>query len=133
VDLSAYDTTLAEQGVSMPVKHPITGEPFMDEQSGEPVSLILLGEDSPEHRQFWSEVRRRNKGKDFDLDMFTADELAGLVACTVRMNHVALGSDVVGADKSKIQKAYVKLPWLREQALAFHRSRANFLPNAPTS
>ena len=51
MDLSNLDVSKkAEDGAILELEHPVTGDPLIDEDSGEAVSIILLGTDSKTYR-----------------------------------------------------------------------------------
>jgi len=61
-DLAKLDTrTLSEEGVAMPISHPRTGSPILDD-AGKPVTVTLLGPNSEKQRVLVRAMQQRRAG-----------------------------------------------------------------------
>lgn len=138
-DLSALDTAAAgEEGATLHVKHPATGEPMfvMPPGATEPVALTLrlLGSDSPTWRAKVADVNRRrlremqnNRKHVVQPEQIDRDALELLAACTVAWHGVVVDGKTVACSPEAAAMVYRRLPWLREQADEFANARENFM------
>lgn len=138
MDFTDYDTRRAEEGQFMPLKDPVTGKEFIDPDAKEPCGIVLMGADSAAYREAENEIMAARTADAGNKEAFTADRIRGeimdrLVACTVEFRHVTFAGKPVEKKASSIRAAYARLPWAREQALAFIENRANFLPKPPAN
>jgi hypothetical protein len=129
MDLSALDTSLANEGVDLHLTHPVTGEPLLD-TDGKPVTIRLLGMDSSRYRRHNRALLNRrleNPAKKPTADQIDEDNLAMFVALTVGWSGIGLDGVDLEFSEANAQKVYTRLPWVREQADAFIGDRKNFL------
>lgn len=134
LDLSNYDTAAAsDEGAVMEVIHPGTGDVIRDPETGEAMTLTLLGVDSTAYQQaFRKNMNRRLNAKAKGQDKMTAEQLESeaierLVLCTKGWTHVGLDGEVLDCTEANARLVYTRFPWLRMQADEFIADRANFL------
>ncbi|SHG79933.1 hypothetical protein SAMN02745157_4863 [Kaistia soli DSM 19436] len=133
-DLSRLDTSPASNaGVDMPVKHPATGKPVVDENTGAPVTIRLIGRDSERfvaaQREVLSRrIRDAQAGDDTDFEASERDTLDLLASCTVQWSGIGLDGEDLEFSHDAALTLYGRLRWLREQVDAFVSARENFLP-----
>jgi len=120
----------------MTVRHPVTGDPLMDEKTQEPMTITLVGQDSKEftasrHRLMTRKLQTkrgfRNVLKAEELD---EDAMNLLVAATKAWSGVQFQGKYPECTPENIKQVYEALPWLREQVSEFVSDRANFLGNS---
>jgi len=127
IDLSKFD--LSPEGEEMVVTHPATGAQLIDESTGEPVTITLVGRDSDEFRT----AQRKNIDKRAAMQkrMMSFEEIEAeatdtLVACTKGWKHVGLDGEDLPFSAENARKLYTRYYWLREQVDVFVARRANF-------
>ena len=138
MDLAKFDTRkTASEGVAMVVRHPQTDEPLVDEKSGRPVTITLLGEDSDVYKQVShrsSDERLKKRVKKGRIEIRTAeierDALEVLVACTKDWDGIVLDGQGLEFTPDNARKLYTRIPFVRDQAAEFINDRANFLGNS---
>jgi hypothetical protein len=129
LDLSTLDTTkAAEDGATLEVRHPATGE-ILTQDNGEPITITLAGTDSDRFRkaQRANNTRRLRNPRQLDGDDIERDGLNSLVLCTLAWSGIALDGQELDCTPANVRQVYQRLPWLREQADRFVSDRANFL------
>jgi len=136
MDLSQFDTALkGEVGATMTVLSPADDSPLIDETTGEPVTITLLGADSPTyqstmHRVAKSgrEIRLGGRGSvQIDSQQVAANKIALLAACTKSWCGIVFEGQALACNEANAKRLYIALPWLREQVDAFVQDRSNFL------
>lgn len=135
-DLAEVDTkTLSEQGVPMVVKKLDSLEALIA-RNGKPVTLMLLGPDSPVYRDFTRrQVRKRlsrmndaKKLAEIDFDETETETLDLLASCTVGWENVLdIEGNAIEFSTENARKLYVNYPVVREQVDIFVANRAHFL------
>ena len=135
-DLSKLDTAdEAEQGTTMDVRHPLTGEVLLTPE-GTPVTITLLAEDSTSYRraQHRAQNRRFSKGS---LNKLKAEELENdqleiYAAVTRAWSGLAFGEEDLPCTRSNALALYRRegFKWLVDQIADFVKDRANFLPSS---
>lgn len=136
-DLACLDTSKAgEQGATLHVKHPVTGELMhvMVQDEPVPLTLTLLGSDSPTwkakvfdtNRRRLREMQGARRQSAMSPERIDADALALLAEATVGWSGVVIDGKVVPCTPENAAMVYSRLPWLREQADEFANARENF-------
>jgi len=136
MDLSALSTKqLSEEGVEMDVCDPRTGDPVVDSESGEKITITLSGVDGKRYREQQRKMQSRrlkNVGRgpkakvDFDVDSFEAESLDLLASCTLGWKHITWKGQALPFSTENARMLYTELSWLREQVDAFVGDRQNF-------
>jgi hypothetical protein len=130
MDLSKINISQsAELGASMSLEHPVTGDALVDE-SGKPITIELMGMDSPEYRNKQREIQSRRmsklmKGK--GSPMLSDAEACELLASATKgwAGIVEEGKTVKFSTKAAFD-LYMSHFWIREQVDVFIADRANF-------
>lgn len=134
MDLKQLDTkTAATRGVPMPLRHPITNEPLVDEDG--PVSITLRGADSDLYRagqqgllESLVEGLTSDRGKPKAVARSTRIEL--MADCTVGWSNIIVGGERVTFSRDNAVKLYTDYPWVLDQVQAFVNDRQNYLGNS---
>lgn len=131
MDFAIFDTSVAEEGVPMEVKHPRTGA-VLTQEDGSPITITLLGMDSKVMRRLVLEQQRqtlkaRQKGEIPDLDQAQQDAIDLFVAATVKWSGIVLGGITLECTPANARRLYIQSPRLREQIDLFLGNSANFL------
>lgn len=137
MDLSTINfTDRATGGVAMQVEHPATGEPLTDEATGKPVTITLLGQDSPAyqaHIKTAADKRLRKagagRGLRLKIDEIEEEQLDLLCACTRDWAGLMWRGEYPACTPEAARMVYGACKWLREQATAFIQERGNYLGN----
>lgn len=130
MDLAKLDLTEhANNGATMDVMHPITGEQLLD-ANGFPVTVTLLGADSTKMRQEMSDRAKRQLAKK-PQSIQTIDEAEKLSAellatITVGWSGFVENGEAIECNRENAIRLYTKYSWLRQQIDAFTTDRANF-------
>ena len=130
MDLAKLDLTEhANNGATMDVMHPITGEPLLD-ANGFPVTVTLLGADSTKMRQEMSNRAKKqlaSKSKPVN-NIEEAEKLSAelLAVITVSWSGITENGQEIECNRENAIKVYTKYSWLRQQVDAFTTDRANF-------
>ena len=139
MDLKSLDTiAAADRGAPLHLRHPSTDTPLMDETTGEPVSITLLGADSAdfrraEHAQQEKRIAKAQRsgrmapgaGKQIEEDYI---ELLALA--TKSWQHIILDGVRLECNRETAKTLYTRFPWIREQVSTFIGSRSNYLGNS---
>lgn len=137
-DLSALDTAKAgEEGATLHVKHPSTGEPMFVMQPGTtdpvPLTLTLLGSDSATWRSKVFETNRRRlremqgrRNVRLTPEQVDADALELLSEVTTAWTGVVVDGKSLPCNAENAATVYRRLPWIREQADEFANDRENY-------
>jgi hypothetical protein len=132
MDLAKLDTTTAaEAGADLHLLHPVTGDPLVDDVTGDDVVLTLAGMDSPRYRDHVRKItnkrmaQRRQKLSAEDVE---ADGLDLIVAMTLGWRNIELDGKPLACTPANARILYERAPWAREQADAFIGDRAHFFP-----
>ncbi|MEM1189944.1 MAG: hypothetical protein AAGI72_15535 [Pseudomonadota bacterium] len=121
----------AARGAKLELLHPVTKAPFTS-PSGEPVTITLLGQDSPQYRSRFQELvnanmeSRRRKGA---IPHDAVEQSAELLAvCTTDWSGMELEDEsMLECNFDNAKQVFESEAWIREQADAFVSDRANFL------
>lgn len=135
--LDAIDTSAAIEGVDIPLKR-VDGEPLLN-ALGKPVTLRLIGSDSPEYRRLTrkharARIERSKKTKgdavldDAILDAMEGEDLELIIACTKGWDGVLDSKDKpVPFSPEAAGELYRRFPLAREQADRAIVDRAHFI------
>ena len=130
MDLAKLDLTEhANNGATMDVMHPITGEPLLD-ANGFHVTVTLLGADSTKMRQEMSNRAKKqlaSKNKPVN-NIEEAEKLSAelLAVITVSWSGITENGQEIECNRENAINVYKKYSWLRQQVDAFTTDRANF-------
>jgi len=139
-DLAALDTkTLSEQGMPMPIIHPRTRTPIMNED-GTPLTITLLGR----HSEAFRETLRASQQGRADLtargiaisdEHREREDINTLVACTRDWTFQVLDGKEFPCTPQNVRKLWndTRFRGLRETAIGFILSDGNFLRDLPGS
>lgn len=133
--LSAAQT--GSKAVSMPVRHPATLLPMIDETTKEPITISLVGKDSAEYTSAFRSIsddrldNSVNQGTRPRLNTAQMEHegIKLLAAVTKGWSHIRKGDAEHPFSEPNAVELYQSLPWLKEQVDAFVNNRANFLGN----
>ncbi len=140
-DLSSFDTTkLADDGAVMVLCDPIDGRELTDEESGEAVTLTLIGQDAKEYQREVHKAtnKRLNKRVTKGRIKLSAEEIEGdslelLIKCTKSWAHITVDGESLEFAQKNVRMLYERFPWIREQVDEFTTDRSNFLGNSSTN
>jgi hypothetical protein len=127
-------------GATITLRHPVTGEPVTDESDGKPVTIDIVGIDSPQfqarrrsiaNKRLTTSGNRRAKLTAEDIE----DEgIATLAACVTGWSaNLEFDGKPLDFSRSNARLLLTRLVWVREQLDEAMADRANFLPASPTS
>jgi hypothetical protein len=129
MDLSNLDVVaLAEQGVTVELKHPATGEVLTNDK-GDKMLVVVAGSDS---KIFKAEVNARvkqnmlKKSKKDDVDLEAMEKRGAelLAKCTLSWSGIQRGGKDVAFSVAAAQEIYLQFPWIKEQVDAACGDRA---------
>jgi hypothetical protein len=129
MDLSNLDVVaLAEQGVTVELKHPATGEVLTNDK-GDKMVVVVAGSDS---KIFKAEVNARvkqnmlKKSKKDDVDIEGMEKRGAelLAKCTLSWSGIQRGGKDVAFSVAAAQEIYLQFPWIKEQVDAACGDRA---------
>lgn len=141
LDLTQLDTvSAADDGAVMEVLHPVSGA-VLTQADGNPVTIVLAGEDSELFRRADRAARNRRlksqqagRRVQISAEELENDSLELLVACTIKWQGIGLGDQSdLPFSAGNARMLYKRLPWLKEQAVGFIGDRANFLMRSAKS
>lgn len=136
MDLKGLDTTkLADEGVSLTLKHPATGADLKD--GDQPVQITVVGQDSKRYRDAQaktsekrlSSVLARGRRAKLSAAEVETDSLDLLVTCTIGFKNISLDKKPLECTPDNVRKLYTQFAWIREQVDEFINDRSNFLGN----
>lgn len=149
MDLNKYDyQTKASKPVVMTVTDPTQGgdgaKPLKDEQTGEVITISLIGREAKEVQDFEYglrterlnrsfKIKRGRHNADVDLNINAAqterDTVAVLAKCTVDWTGIVVDGESLPCTEDNANKLYERFSWLRDQVEDFVNDRSNFLGN----
>ncbi len=138
MDLKQFDTRApSEDGADMPVLGP-DDEPFFKDGTDDPVTIRLMGNDSPTFEREQHRIAKGRKGLKISrsgvkLDSRQAklDLIQMMAACTISWDGIDYdGESPYPCTRQNAIRLYTDLPWLRDQVVAFMEDRMNFLGEA---
>lgn len=136
MDLSNLNVVgAANQGATMELRHPTSGEALKYDVDGEErvMHLVLLGRDSDELRRNQRKIidkRLRDQQRGRVTKVAAADlerESVEILASAVVGGVVYLQGKEVPVTSDTFVDLVARFPWIREQADAFVEDRSNFL------
>ncbi len=137
MDLAKYDTATRDITADMPVLHPGNQEPLVDENTKEPVTITLLGGDTPAFvaasQKIADEKLKQGLAAFSKLKptsaKLMAEEVALLVSATKGWRHITVDGEEWMFSPENAYKLYKRFPWIMEQVQTFIKDRANYLKN----
>ena len=133
-DLSTLDTRGASsKAATLKLRNPKTGEDLLDKETGENVTIALLGIESEKSEQLQREVQRkrlkRGATKKLTPEQIENEGLALLAGLTVSWKHVGRGTEALECTFENAKAIYREFPWIREQVDEFVGDLGNYLGN----
>lgn len=131
MDLSKLDLgAAAEQGATMTLRHPVTDEDLLDDKTGEPITITVMGRDSKQFRQTADRLHRaRQQGsRRKEPTLREAEKFAAtlLGAVTLRWNGIEWEGKPLECNVENATMLYTERPWIREQIDEFVGDAGNF-------
>lgn len=122
MDLATLDTVnFCEQGAELELLHPGNARPLG-------AFITLAGVDSSRHRQAIAAIaEKRTRAGARGVDEVLKEDVELAVRCTIDWRNLELDGAGLPFTPENAREVYTRFPWIREQALAFVASRANFL------
>jgi hypothetical protein len=138
LDLSQLDTgAVAEGGADMPLRHPVTNAPLLQDDEETPIIIKVLGMDSKAFRKATrANQDRRLRGTRYrppTAEEIDAEGLEILVKCTIGWAGIILDGAALDCTPANVRTLYTRLPWAREQVDNYIGDRANFMQPSATS
>lgn len=135
MDLSQLDV---QEGCStLVLRHPVTDEPLIDEETKEEVSIDLLGVESKkmqsvQHRLANARLSKGMKGGKLKItaEQLEASSLDLLTEATVGWKHIKVDGNKPPCTSENIRMVYKRFPFVVEQVDEFITDRANHLGNS---
>ena len=120
MDLSNLDVVaFAEQGVTVELKHPATGELLVNDKD-EPMVIVVAGSDSKLFKSVIGARIKQNalkKGKKDEIDLEEMEKRGAetLAKCTLSWSGIQEGEKALPFSVASAQALYIKYPWIKEQ------------------
>lgn len=139
MDLAQFDTSaIAEDGIDLQLKHPVTGLPLTQGDASEtPITIRIAGADSARFRKVERANRDRRLKAGFrrtptaaELD---AEGLDLLASCTLGWAGIVLDGQPLEFTQANVKILYKRLLWVRKQVDAAMGDRSLFFQPSPTS
>ena len=137
-DLASLDILKpSEEGRVLTLRHPKTGQPFLDDKR-QPLTITLLGRWAGVVMQKADDLEARRAARPAGFEMTKAESVASdaeyFAAATPGWSFTHLGGEEFPFTQQNAAKLYAdpRFPWLRVQVAAFHQQDGNFLA-MPTS
>lgn len=143
-DFSKLDSKAAsEAGTVIDIISPASGDPLIDDETGKPVTITILGVDSPKLRNIARKLNdrrmndaRRGKNNDYDSEVAEAEQIKLLAAATIAWEGIALDSkEPLECNEKNAVRFYSdpRFPWLKEQIDRAISDRQRFFKKASPS
>ena len=139
MDLGKLSTEkLADEGVFMPLRSPVDGTILHDEESGNPVGITLLGEDSQDFQAYQHKIvnRRLREQSGKGKTKLTAEELEAeavelLIRVTRSFHYIVVDGVKYESNARDYRRLYTNrgLRWIREQVDTWVVERENYMGN----
>ena len=133
MDLSKLDLgKMAETGTELQVRHPVTDEVLTDDVKGEPMTIMVLGADSPTFKRAVSDIAQASQGrKKVSAAEIERNTVNALARATLGWsgNWTWDGKPFPYSDEN-CRKLYAERPWLRTQVDEFIADRSRFFKKA---
>ena len=118
-----------EDGTEMPVLHPTTGEPLVDDK-GQAATITLAGVDSDIYRKITNKLtnkryKKMSRSQKQTIEKVEAESLEIICACTLGFKGISAG----GKEIKTAKELYAGRKWLVQQADEWMHDRANYLGN----
>lgn len=122
VDLAKLDTAdLCDTGAELELLHPGSSSPLG-------VFITLAGVDSRAYRQALADIaEKRTRTGARGIDEVRKEDIELASRCALGWRNVWLDGENLSFSIENARLLFGRFPWMREQALAFIASRANFL------
>lgn len=139
MDLAQFDTSaIAEDGIDLQLKHPVTGIPLtQDDEAETPITIRIAGADSARFRKAERANRDRRLKAGFrrtptaaELD---AEGLELLASCTLGWSGLVLDGAPLEFTAANVRMLYKRLLWVREQVDVAMGDRSLFFQPPLTS
>ena len=136
MDLSTLNTSkYGEAGAVMHVRGPDDELLWQDEDETVPVTITLMGSDSPTYRREYHRIvgaatSLKVKGNDLKVDTKKAEvaRIEVMASCTIKWDGIQFGGpDDYACTRQNAIALYTELVWLREQVSAYMSERTNYL------
>lgn len=133
MDLSTIDFGAAG-AAELILLHPVTQVPLKDVETGEDVSITLVGIDSDTYKVAERKVTNAKlarvkgaRGSKFTAEEIESNKVELLAACIVGWKNIALDGVNVDYNPVNAKKLLLKAGWVAEQVEEFVEDRSNFL------
>lgn len=135
MNLAAYDTVAAsDRGADLELILP-NGKPILDEKTGKPWTIKLMGVDSRQYQDSQHKVanrrinRRSRTRKGLSAEELDSDQLEVLLDVTSSWFGIQLGPNDPPLEftRENARLVYTRFPWIRDQAEDFIGERSNYL------
>jgi len=113
----------AEQGVSVQLKHPVTGKKLDS-------FITVQGSDSSEYKNAMIAVAKSNSNSD-SID-HEANGVKIMSQITIGWTGLKLGNEEIKYSKEEAEKLYARFGWISDQVFSAVNDRKLFLVNAKT-
>lgn len=129
MDLKKFDLTqAADQGATIELLHPVTGEVLTDK--GKPVTITVLGADSKVFKDAVKARTRRalgEKKQKIDLDKTERENAELLAKCTLQWSGIEEDGKKLDCTFENAVQVYLQYSWIRDQVDEAIGDRANFM------
>lgn len=135
MDLASLSIRQAEEGVTLTLKHPVTGG-VLTNTNGEPITLTVIGQDAAKFRQARNAlIEKRPTGKSqLPMSYLEAESLELSCAAVIGWSdNVVFDGQTLTFSPANVRRLFVMLPWIKEQVDDFVAERSHFLPASPAS
>jgi hypothetical protein len=131
MDLASLDTRrIAEEGVEIELRHPVTDEPLE-------IHIRVAGVDSTRFRDALIEVQRARRARlvtekrgERTPAEIEEDQVYLLATCTLGWRGVVIDGAEPVCNEAEARRLYMRFPWVRTQLDDFIQDRRNFLPRS---
>jgi hypothetical protein len=124
-------TAAASRGADLHLRNPATNEPlYDDEERTSPVTIKLLGKDSPKWREAIhkaSQERTANQVRTMTPEERQRENARIFAGITLGWSGIESDGKALRFNEANARSLYLELPWIMEQIDAFVADRANFL------
>ena len=135
MDLASLSIRQAEEGVTLTLKHPVTGG-ILTNTDGAAITLTVIGQDAAKYRQARNAlIEKRPTGKtQLPMSYLEAESLELSCAAVIGWSdNVVLDGQALAFSPANVRRVFVLLPWIKEQVDDFVAERSHFLPASSAS
>ena len=126
MDLAKLDLTEhANNGATLEVLHPISGEILLDKNKN-PVTIELLGSDSTQMRNAMSSRAKKQMSSKKQAQITTIDDAELLAAVVKNWSGIEENGTELACTPENVMHILTKYSWLRLQVDQFVSERSNF-------